>query len=151
MYGAGRTAMRDHLKAPEAESKLAGARKFVNQRSDIENVVTAQFVAVLFTDIGGSTAMGQKLGDAGGMAVVRDHNQIVREALTMFGGKEIKHMGDGIMAVFPVVHAAVQGAVMIQQRIARHNGDTTAAKFHVRIGINAGEPIREGGDRKSVV
>src|SRR3546814_13065068 len=58
----------------------------------------------------------------------------------------IKHMGDGIMAVFPVVHAAVQGAVMIQQRIARHNGDTTAAKFHVRIGINAGEPIREGGD-----
>src|SRR3546814_14471212 len=89
MYGAGRTAMRDHLKAPEAESKLAGALKVWNQRSDIENVDTAQFVAVLFTDIVGSTAMGQKLGDAGGMAVVRDHNQIVREALTMFGGKEI--------------------------------------------------------------
>src|SRR3546814_12742058 len=87
MYDAGRTAMMDHLKAPDAEIKLAGALKVWNQRSDIENVDTAQFVAVLFTAIVGSTSMGQTLVADGGIEVVRGHNNTFAVARTMYAGK----------------------------------------------------------------
>src|SRR3546814_16070073 len=95
MYDAGRTAMMDHLKAPDAEIKLAGPLKVWNQRSDIENVVTAKFVALLFMHIVGSPEMGTKPGAAGAMAVVGDHNQTVREASPMLGGKAQTTMGRG--------------------------------------------------------
>ncbi|MEE8350922.1 MAG: hypothetical protein V3R37_01845 [Rhodospirillales bacterium] len=54
----------------------------------------------MFTDITGSTAMTQSMGDEGAQLVVRDHNRVVREALSNNAGKEIKHTGDGIMASF---------------------------------------------------
>ena len=48
-------------------------------------------ITVLFTDIAGSTAMTQTLGDEKAQHVIRTHNRIIREALTDNFGKEIKH------------------------------------------------------------
>jgi Protein of unknown function (DUF4242)/Adenylate and Guanylate cyclase catalytic domain len=56
--------------------------------------------AIMFTDIGGSTAMTARLGDARALDVVRAHDSIVRTALGKTGGRELKHLGDGIMAAF---------------------------------------------------
>ncbi len=58
-------------------------------------------VTILFTDIEGSTALTQRLGDAGAQELLRTHNAIVRDALKAQDGAEIKHTGDGIMASFP--------------------------------------------------
>ena len=59
--------------------------------------------AVMFTDIVGSTEMTARLGDAAALELVRVHNALVRRGLALHHGREVKHTGDGIMAVFDEV------------------------------------------------
>ena len=102
---------------------------------------------ILFTDIEGSTALTQRLGDAEAQEIVRTHNTIVREALNAHGGSEIKHTGDGIMASFHSASGALQCAVAIQSAVEHHNvGAHGDAPFSVHIGLNAGEPVAEEHD-----
>lgn len=103
-------------------------------------------VALLFTDIVGSTAMTQNHGDAAAQEVVRTHNRIVRAALTTYHGKEVKHTGDGIMASFSSVANSVGASIYIQRKVAERNATNPAAPLGVKIGINAGEPIVEEDD-----
>ncbi len=103
-------------------------------------------VAVLFTDIVGSTAMTQNHGDAAAQEVVRTHNRIVRAALTTYHGKEVKHTGDGIMASFSNVANSVGASIYIQRKVAESNATNPAVPLGVKIGINAGEPIVEEDD-----
>lgn len=111
-----------------------------------KNVGSKLPVTVLFTDIAGSTAMTQKLGDEGAQEVVRSHNRIVREAIQGFSGKEIKHTGDGIMASFPSAGAGVEAAIEMQKRTETHNQSDPAHPLGLKIGLNAGEPISEDDD-----
>lgn len=101
--------------------------------------------AVLFTDICGSTALTQELGDDGGTELVREHDRVVRGALGGHGGREVKHTGDGIMASFTSVSAAVEAAIEVQVALAERN-QAAATPIDVRIGIAAGEPVTEDGD-----
>ncbi|MCH7578289.1 MAG: adenylate/guanylate cyclase domain-containing protein, partial [Chloroflexi bacterium] len=57
-------------------------------------------VTILFTDVEGSTALTQRLGDAKARELLREHERMVREALKAHGGSEVKSMGDGFMASF---------------------------------------------------
>ncbi|MDW3207049.1 MAG: adenylate/guanylate cyclase domain-containing protein [Alphaproteobacteria bacterium] len=104
------------------------------------------FVAVLFTDIVGSTQKQQTNGDAWLMNVVRAHNDIVREAISKHGGREIKHTGDGIMASFPAVIASVEAALAMQDGIQKFSEMMPDLAFEICVGISAGEPIHESGD-----
>jgi class 3 adenylate cyclase/pimeloyl-ACP methyl ester carboxylesterase len=121
-------------------------------------------VTILFTDIEDSTAQTQRLGDAQAQDLVHAHNAIVREALTAHGGSEIKHTGDGIMASFPSASRAIECAVAIQRAVARRNQEpgtgnkdasvesgiqppaSSLQPLGVHVGLNAGEPVAEGGD-----
>ncbi len=104
------------------------------------------FVAVLFTDIVGSTRSQQQKGDEWLMNVVRAHNDIVRQAITKYHGREIKHTGDGIMASFPAVISSVEAALTMQEGIAKFSELMPDLAFEISIGISAGEPIHESGD-----
>ena len=104
------------------------------------------FVAVLFTDIVGSTHKQQTMGDAWLMNVVRAHNDIVREAISKHGGREIKHTGDGIMASFPAVVSSVEAALAMQDGIQKFSEMMPDLAFEICVGISAGEPIHESGD-----
>ncbi len=108
--------------------------------------VATAFRTVLFTDIQGSTALTQRLGDIGAMRVLRTHDHLVRDALRTSGGLEVKHTGDGIMASFSSVARAVECSISIQQRIADHVAEQPDEAFRVKIGLAAGEPITEGDD-----
>ncbi|HIJ64135.1 MAG TPA: adenylate/guanylate cyclase domain-containing protein, partial [Rhodospirillaceae bacterium] len=101
---------------------------------------------VLFTDMVGSTDMTQARGDQAAQHIVRRHNSIVRSALAEFSGKEIKHTGDGIMAAFTSAANGVEACIAIQRAIGKHNASNPELELHVRIGINAGEPIEEEDD-----
>jgi adenylate cyclase len=103
-------------------------------------------VTILFTDMEGSTALTQRLGDDGAQKVVRAHNRIVREALAAHGGSEIKHTGDGLMVSFPSATRALECAVTIQKRVAEHVAKHPDVPLSVRVGLNAGEPVAEAGD-----
>jgi len=96
-------------------------------------------VTILFTDIEGSTALTQQLGDAGARELFREHERITREALAEHGGSEVKTMGDGFMVSFGSAAGALDCAIAIQRGLAEQ-------RVKVRIGLNAGEPIAEEDD-----
>lgn len=104
------------------------------------------FRVIMFTDMEGSTALTQRLGDASAQELVRLHNIIVSEALDTYAGTRVKHTGDGIMASFLSASAAVECAIAIQRAFARHNETAPDQHVMVRIGVNAGEPVVEGDD-----
>lgn len=106
----------------------------------------AGFRTIMFTDMAGSTEMTRRLGDDRAQALVRRHNRIVGEAVAAHGGQQIKHTGDGIMASFPTATRAVECAIAIQRAVKDHNTTRPDEEFDVRIGVNAGEPVEEGGD-----
>jgi class 3 adenylate cyclase len=101
---------------------------------------------ILFTDMDGSTALTQRLGDAKAQEVLSTHNRMIRTALADHGGSEIKHTGDGIMVSFPATSKALQAAIAIQRLLRDHNREHPEAPIRVRIGLNAGEPVAEDGD-----
>ncbi len=104
-------------------------------------------IAILFTDVFGSTELTRLLGDERGHEVVQLHNQAVRQALASQGGREIKHTGDGIMASFLSASVAVECALDIQRRIdALAEEQDDQASLGVRIGINSGKAIAEDED-----
>jgi class 3 adenylate cyclase len=103
------------------------------------------FRTILFTDVEGSTALTERVGDAKAREVLRAHEGIVREALNSHGGSQIKHTGDGIMASFPSATWAVECAVAMQRAFAEYN-ETAEEPIKMRIGLNAGEPIAEEKD-----
>ncbi len=143
MIQAGREAMERFL-AENRTPPLASVFEAWNKPQAAEQ--QHRIMTVLFTDMVGSTDLTQQLGDKGAQEVVRRHNGIVRSVLSQFGGKEIKHTGDGIMASFPSAANGVEAAVAIQRSIAAHNVQFPEYALHVRIGINAGEPIQEDDD-----
>jgi class 3 adenylate cyclase len=100
---------------------------------------------VLFTDIVGHAEMMQRLGDATGRDVLREHERITRETLRQHGGEEVKTMGDGFMASFGSVTQALECAIALQRAFAQHSADE-GEPLPVRVGLNAGEPIEEEGD-----
>jgi class 3 adenylate cyclase/pimeloyl-ACP methyl ester carboxylesterase len=103
------------------------------------------FRTVLFTDIVGHTEMMQRLGDAKGRDVLREQERITRETLKSHGGAEVKTMGDGFMASFGSVTSAMDCAIALQRAFAAHT-ESMPEPLHVRVGLNAGEPIEEDGD-----
>lgn len=111
-----------------------------------EPYVAPAFRTIMFTDIVGSTALTQQLGDAGAMEVVRRHDATVREALAAHSGREVKHTGDGIMASFSSASQAVECAIAVQRELALLRGDEPERLLHVRIGLAAGEPVTENND-----
>lgn len=100
---------------------------------------------IMFTDIVDSTGMTARLGDLRAVEMTRAHDALVRRALKDKGGREVKHTGDGIMASFDEVTAAVDCARAIQQAFDAFNL-ASKEKLRVRIGLDAGEPVADSND-----
>ena len=145
MFQSGRNAMNIHLADETAAPKLLDTALEEWNKPKAKEETTGP-ITVLFTDIAGSTAMTQALGDAGAQKVVRVHNRIVREALSVHSGKEVKHTGDGIMASFNKTSDGIDASIQIQRETALHNQVQPDLPLHLKIGLNAGEPIAEDND-----
>jgi class 3 adenylate cyclase len=115
------------------------------QAADVTPPLSGGLRTVLFTDIVGHTEMMQRLGDAKGRDVLREHERITRETLKQHGGAEVKTMGDGFLASFGSVTKAMDCAIALQRAFAAHT-ESMPEPLHVRVGLNAGEPIEEDGD-----
>jgi class 3 adenylate cyclase len=100
---------------------------------------------ILFTDIVGSTELTQRLGDRAAMHVLDLHDRVVREALARTRGREVKHLGDGLMGVFFSADDAVRCALQVHARL-RDAAGRTVERVRVRVGVASGEPIERQGD-----
>ena len=145
MFQAGRNAMNIYSTDENSASRLLDNAMTEWNKPKPKEEQTGP-ITVLFTDIAGSTAMTQALGDAGAQKVVRVHNRVVREALSANAGKEVKHTGDGIMASFNKTSDAVDGAIQMQLETMKHNQAEPDLPLHLKIGLNSGEPISEDND-----
>jgi class 3 adenylate cyclase len=126
------------------EASVRGFFGRLNTHPPGEAYVESAFRAILFTDIVDSTRLTQQLGDREAMQLLRQHDSIVRSALAQFGGSEVKHTGDGIMASFASASQAVGGAIQVQRALREENA--IGQGLQVRIGVAAGEPITERDD-----
>jgi class 3 adenylate cyclase len=114
--------------------------------SDRAAGVDSAFRAVMFTDLQDSTAMTSALGDARALHLLHVHNVMTRDALRQYDGREVKHLGDGIMASFVSIRKALDCAVAIQQAFAEYSGHHSDTPMRLRIGLSAGEPVEENSD-----
>lgn len=143
----GADAMRQYVgKSIDPGLALADALRQSGEAQAAAAQQPANIIAIMFTDMVSSVEVTQRLGDEGAMKLVQAHNLIVGTALKRWRGHEVKHTGDGIMAVFPVVADGLSAAMEIQRELAEHNRLTLSMPIRIRIGISAGQPIRERDD-----
>jgi class 3 adenylate cyclase len=103
-------------------------------------------VTILFSDVAGSTAMNERVGDLRAVEVLRAHAEIVRGQLVAHSGHEVKTQGDGVMAAFTSSHRALRAAIAIQRAVQAWDDKHRDDAFDVHIGLHTGEAIREGND-----
>ena len=107
---------------------------------------TAPDLAILFTDVEGSTELSARRGDGVAQAILRAHEEVVRDGIRAHAGREVKTMGDGFMVVFPQAADALDAAVDIERDLERRRRDDPEGSVRVRIGIHAGPVTERGGD-----
>jgi predicted ATPase/class 3 adenylate cyclase len=99
--------------------------------------LATQTLTFLFTDVEGSTAMLQRLGDAYA-SVLNDHHRLLRAGLARHEGKEVDTQGDAFFAVFSSARTCAAAAVEIQQALTAHPWPG-GEMIRVRMGIHSGE------------
>ena len=107
--------------------------------------MTTENVAILFTDIVGSTELSQRLSAELADEVRRGHFTVLRQAIADTGGTEVKNLGDGVMVVFASSSAALDCGVAMQQLVERANRGG-AESIGLRVGISGGEVDRDEDD-----
>jgi class 3 adenylate cyclase len=94
---------------------------------------------ILFTDIVGSTATLQRVGDAAWDDLLGAHNARLREELNVYRGREIKTTGDGLLAVFDSPTRAVRCAAALV-------ATARSTDLPIRVGVHTGEVELVGSD-----
>jgi TolB-like protein/Tfp pilus assembly protein PilF len=123
---------RFRLAKPKFESRLPeGERKIA---------------AIMFTDMVGYTALGQR-NEALSLALVEEQRSLIRPVLRRHNGREVKTIGDAFLVEFPNAVEAVRCAYDIQRSIREFNLTLEPDKrIHLRIGIHVGEVVVSRGD-----
>jgi class 3 adenylate cyclase len=97
----------------------------------------------MFTDIVTSTDLIGLIGDEAWSELLRWHDREFRSAIAAHHGEEVNHTGDGFFAAFEHAGEAVECAVDIQRRLARHRREHGFAPS-VRVGLHTAEATRQG-------
>jgi len=135
-------------------AEFVGRRKSADSVRDISPVSTIRHpdedmgdgteiveqATIVFSDIVSSTDLVTQLGDAAARNIFLKHDQIVREQLRKYDGRELQNLGDGFMLSFESASAAIKCACNIQKEISKN-----LSSIKVRMGINTGEVVRREG------
>jgi class 3 adenylate cyclase len=107
----------DILTAAQVTSWQEFRDLFVSEVICPDEQITVGSQIVLFTDLRGSTAMYNGIGDAPAYVVVRDHFVILTEAIREHHGAIVKTIGDAVMAVFSRVDEALAAVRQMHERL----------------------------------
>lgn len=104
--------------------------------------LAVESTTILFTDLVGSTAMYDRLGDAKAFSLVWTHFDILHEIVERYRGAIVKTIGDAIMAVFARPHDALAAADELHARVAEY----CRSKGHehpvqLKVGLHEGPSI----------
>ena len=98
-------------------------------------------VALLFTDLRGSTALYGAIGDAAAYHLVREHFAYLAGIVRQHDGAVVKTIGDAIMAAFQNPADALGAALEIQRGIADFNAGQDQAQLVIKLGLHEGPCI----------
>ena len=116
----------------------------VNAARDLDlRIGRSGSATVMFTDIVGSSALAEALGDARWTEAVSAHVAQLTGAIEDEGGRMIKSLGDGTMSTFSGAGAAMRAAQAIQRSLAAQSKEP---RLRVRIGLHTGDVIEAGDD-----
>ena len=111
------------------------------ERPDLARLAPTGRVAILFSDIEGSTALNERIGDRAWVRLIDQHDKLVHRCVQKQSGYVVKSQGDGFMIAFAEPLQAVRCSIDMQQQLAKApNG------IRVRIGIHSGKSVRRGDD-----
>ncbi len=139
VQGIGGTTVTDSIDLVEAAVSLE--RPDLRPHASPEGTVT-----ILFSDIEGSTAANERLGDRRWLEVLRAHNRIVRREVAAQRGFEVKCQGDGFMIAFGSARRAALCAVGVQRALGEYAEAHPEEAVLVRIGLHTGEVVKEAED-----
>jgi len=96
-------------------------------------------LAVLFTDVVGSTAIYSRTGDAPAFRIVTDHFSAIRDTVARFEGTIVKTIGDAVMAAFVDPVRCLEAALALDRCVRPI--DAAGAPLRLRVGFHAGPCI----------
>ncbi len=97
-------------------------------------------ITFLFTDLKGSTALYDQLGDLQAYHLVRQHFDALTQVITQQAGAVVKTIGDAVMATFVSPSAAVRAALEMLKKIDEFNHGR-AEPLILKIGLHRGHSI----------
>ena len=102
-------------------------------------------MAVMFTDMAGSSKFAEKFGARAAFQKRKRHNALIVPLIDLHRGKLVEVVGDSLLAVFESSADATHCAVAMQQRLAEYNRsdeiDVADLEIHIRIGLHKGKLI----------
>ena len=104
-----------------------------------------EMVAVLMTDLVGSTAIADRVGPEAAEELRTEHFGLLRGVLERTHGREVKNLGDGLMVVFSSAAQSLACAAQMQQAVEARNR-RAEEQLGVRVGLSLGEATVEDGD-----
>lgn len=114
---------------------------FRSEHVDEKEGLGIRQITFLFTDLKGSTAMYERLGDLNAYALVREHFALVNATVQQHSGAVVKTIGDAVMAVFSQPSDAISAALHIFDEIDGFNGDHDRPGIILKIGAHCGPSI----------
>lgn len=102
--------------------------------------VSVRSLALLFTDLKGSTAMYERVGDARAYSVVREHFGVLFEVVRKRRGAVVKTIGDAVMAAFSDPADAVAAALEMHDALHARNKTMTVPVI-LKVGVHEGPAI----------
>jgi class 3 adenylate cyclase len=127
-------------------SIIAVADSVQRERPDIApHAAPDGTVTIVFSDIEDSTVLTERLGDQAWQELLRRHNALIRTQLRAHDGYEVKTMGDGFMLAFRSAKKGLDCAIAVQRAFSKENA-ANGERIRVRIGLHAGEAIKDGAD-----
>jgi class 3 adenylate cyclase len=98
-------------------------------------------VAIMFTDLQGSTQLYDRLGDASAYHLVRDHFAFLAARVQRHGGAIVKTVGDAVMGAFHDPAGAIKAALAIQDEVAGFNRGHPGSEIVLKLGLHQGACI----------
>jgi len=136
--------VRDALTADRVTALQAFRDLFSDQVLRPGDEVALARIALMFTDLRGSTALYDRIGDAAAYHLVREHFALLGGVVRRHDGALVKTIGDAIMAVFTSPAAALEAALEVRQAITDFNSDhggASAGSIMIKIGLHEGPCI----------
>jgi class 3 adenylate cyclase len=98
-------------------------------------------VTLMFTDLAGSTALYERIGDGPAYRLVRDHFAFLAGTVRQHNGTLVKTIGDAVMAAFGDPADAVRAALAVQELVRDFNAKQGSEAITIKIGLHGGPCI----------